>query len=213
MDHIEVGKLWDQNAEVWTKLSRYGYNVLRDMLNSPAFMRLLGDVSGKAGLDIGCGEGHDTRLMAGRGAHMTGMDISRTFIGYAQKDEQQEPRGNHYHVASAVALPFADRSFDFVTACMSLMDVAEPQRAMSEAYRVVKPGGFFQFSITHPCFRTLPISWQRDETGRKIAFLCRDYFDQEHGQIEEWTFGMAPPEIKNTVAPFRIPRFHLTLSQ
>jgi hypothetical protein len=45
----------------WAKLSRLGYNVSRDEITMPAFLALLPEVSGLAGLDIGCGEGHGTR--------------------------------------------------------------------------------------------------------------------------------------------------------
>ena len=54
-------------------------------------------------------------------------------------------------MASAVALPFADASFDFAVACMSLMDIPETERVLAETYRVLRPCGFFQFSIEHPC--------------------------------------------------------------
>src|SRR5437762_2935974 len=70
MDHIEVGAYWDGNAEAWTKLSRAGYDVYRDHLNTPAFFEMLPDVHGHDGLDIGCGEGHNTRLLAQRGARV-----------------------------------------------------------------------------------------------------------------------------------------------
>ena len=79
MDHNEVGRMWDENAEVWTRLAREGYDVYRDYVNTPVFLAMLPDVSGLSGLDIGCGEGHNTRLVAGRGAKMTALDISRTF--------------------------------------------------------------------------------------------------------------------------------------
>jgi ubiquinone/menaquinone biosynthesis C-methylase UbiE len=154
MDHEEVGRFWDANAQAWTRLARAGYDVYRDRLNTPAFFALLPDVSGLAGLDIGCGEEHNTRLLARRGARVTAVDIAETFVAHAREAETEDPLGIDYRVASAVALPFPDQSFDFATAFMSLMDVPETGRALAEAFRVLKPGGFLQFSITHPCFDT-----------------------------------------------------------
>src|SRR5207249_4006273 len=119
-------------------------------LNTPAFFAMLPDVRGLAGLDIGCGEGHNTRLLAKRGARVTAVDIAEVFVAYAQKEEAREPLGIDYRVASAVELPFAGAGFDFVTGFMSFMDVPEIDRVLAEAYRVLKPGGFLQFSITHP---------------------------------------------------------------
>src|SRR5438105_11889962 len=70
VDHQQVGGFWEGNAEVWATLSRLGYNVSRDEITMPAFLALLPDVAGLSGLDVGCGEGHGTRLLARGGARM-----------------------------------------------------------------------------------------------------------------------------------------------
>ena len=135
MDHEEVGRYWDANAEAWTELVRAGYDHYRDGLNTPAFLEMLPEVKDLSGLDIGCGEGHNTRLVAKRGARMTGVDISGTFVRHAVEAEQDEPLGIRYERASAVDLPFEDATFDFATAFMSLMDIPEVGLALKEAFR------------------------------------------------------------------------------
>src|SRR5213593_2909953 len=134
MDHNEAGRYWNESAEAWTKLARAGYDVYRDYLNTPAFFDMLPEVTGLAGLDIGCGEGHNTRLLVKRGARMTAVDIAEDFIAHARQAEADEPQGIDYRVASAVALPFADAAFDFATGFMSFMDVPETDRVVAEAY-------------------------------------------------------------------------------
>ncbi len=69
MDHESVGRCWNENAEVWTKLARAGYDIFRDGLNTPAFLAMLPSIEDLAGLDVGCGEGHNTGLLAERRAH------------------------------------------------------------------------------------------------------------------------------------------------
>ncbi len=64
MDHKEVGKYWNENAQGWTKLSRLGYDKYRNLLNTPIFFKILPNVDGLKGLDIGCGEGYNTRITA-----------------------------------------------------------------------------------------------------------------------------------------------------
>ncbi len=91
MDHHEVGRLWNENAEAWTRLARAGYDIYRDHLNTPGFFAMLPDVAGQSGLDIGCGAGHNTRLLARRGARMTAVDIAEAFIGHARQAEADEP--------------------------------------------------------------------------------------------------------------------------
>jgi SAM-dependent methyltransferase len=80
MDHEEVGAYWNGIAKVWTELARAGFDLYRDYLNTPAFFEMLPDVRGLAGLDIGCGEGHNTRLLAKRGGCVTAMDVAEGFI-------------------------------------------------------------------------------------------------------------------------------------
>jgi len=213
MDHREVGRYWDGNADVWTQLARAGYDVYRDALNTPAFFRMLPDVEGLSGLDIGCGEGHNTRLLAKRGAQVMAIDVSEVFIRHARQREEKDPLSIHYRVASAVDLPYADSAFDFATGIMSFMDIAETDRVLAEAYRILKPGGFLQFSITHPCYDTPHRRNLRDQNGVTYAIEVGDYFRNLRGEVAEWLFSAAPPEVREGLPKFKIPRFTRTISQ
>jgi SAM-dependent methyltransferase len=213
MDHREVGRYWDANADAWTTLSRAGYDIYRDWVNTPEFFKLLPSIDGLRVLDIGCGEGYNTRLLVDRGARVIGIDISSRFIEHAVAHELEKPLGIHYRIASAVELPFADASFDAATAFMSLMDIPENDRALAEAYRVIVPGGFLQFSITHPCFNTPRSRAVYDANRVKIAVEVGDYFGKDHGVLDEWLFSAAPVELRRDVRPFRVPRFRWTLSE
>lgn len=213
MNHEAVGRYWNENAAVWTRLARAGYDVYRDYLNTPAFFKLLPAVGGLTGLDIGCGEGHNTRLLARRGARVTAIDISEVFIQYAQQSEEQEPLGIDYRIASAVALPFGDATFDFAVSFMSFMDIPETARVLAEAYRILKPGGFLQFSIEHPCFATPHRRNLRNPAGWTYAIEVGDYFRNRQGEIAEWIFGAAPTEVRAGLRRFQIPRFTRTISQ
>ncbi len=213
MDHTEVKRYWDGNADAWTKLARAGYDVYRDYLNTPAFFKMLPDVDGRWGLDIGCGEGHNTRLLTRRGARVTAIDISEVFIRHAKRLEDQEALGIRYQVASAVELPFADSVFDFATGFMSFMDIPETGSVLAEAYRVLKPGGFLQFSITHPCYDTPHRRNLRDERGLTYAIEVGGYFENCKGDIVEWLFSAAPPQVREGLPKFKVPRFTQTISQ
>tara|TARA_B100001971_G_C18175063_1_gene529450 strand:- start:414 stop:1208 length:795 start_codon:yes stop_codon:yes gene_type:complete len=213
MDHKEVGHYWDANASAWTRLARSGFDIYRDYLNTPAFFDKLPEVKSLQGLDIGCGEGHNTRLLAKRGARMKAVDISEIFIEYAKQLEHQEKLGIDYQVASAVELPFTDCSFDFATAFMSLMDIPEIDCVLNEIHRLLRPAGFLQFSITHPCFNTPHRQNLRDLDGQTYAIEVGDYFKNPKGKIKEWIFGTAPPEMKAGLPKFKIPQFTLTISQ
>jgi SAM-dependent methyltransferase len=213
MDARDVGRYWESNARAWTTLSRQGWDVYRDALNTPAFLALLPDISGRSGLDIGCGDGHNTRLLAARGARMVGIDLAPTFVEQARAMERENRLGVRYSIGSAQDLPFAAERFDFATAFMSLMDMPVPEAALREAWRVLRSGGFLQFSITHPCFFPPHRRQVRNEHGQPYAVELGRYFDRIDGAIDRWTFSAAPPETRGAYRPFEIPRFHRTLAE
>lgn len=212
MNHRTVGEYWNANAEAWTKLARAGYDIYRDHLNTPAFLAMLPPVAGLRGLDIGCGEGHNTRLLAKRGASMDAIDIAPTFIRHARAEETRQPLGITYREASALELPFADGTFSFATAFMSLMDIPETERVLAEAFRVLKPGGFLQFSILHPCFTPPHRKNCRDDDGVTYGIEVGDYFIDARGRVDEWIFGDAPRSVRDRMPMFKVPRFHRPLA-
>lgn len=213
MEPSEVANYWEGNAENWTRLSRAGYDVYRDALNTPAFLAMLPPVKALAGLDIGCGERTNTRQLARLGALLHAIDVAPTFIRHAQSEEERDPLGIAYQVADGMALPFPDATFDFSTAFMSIMDMPDPGRAIAEAARVLRPGGFLQFSIVHPCFSPPHRRPIRDAQGKDLALEVGRYFECVDGYVNEWIFQSVPAADRGGIEPFRTPVFHRTLSQ
>ena len=93
------------------------------------------------------------------------------------------------------------------------MDVPETDRVLTEAFRVLRPGGFLQFSICHPCYDTPHRRNLRDANGQTYAIEVGDYFRNLEGEVTEWLFTAAPPEAIVGLPLFRTPRFRRTLSQ
>lgn len=209
MERPDSRAIWNANAVAWTELSRGGFDVYRDLVNTPAFFALLPVVDGLRCLDLGCGEGHNTRLLADRGARVVALDIADSFIEAAVAEDGG--RGISYLMGDGARLPFRTASFDAVTAFMSLMDVATPEQTLCEIARVLRPGGFTQFSIVHPTTSTPIRSWIDDDTGSHHALAIGDYFYQ--GPLTEtWTFGAAPAELTTRHDPFTISYARLTLA-
>lgn len=206
-DRPDTRRIWNANATAWIELSRAGFDIYRDLVNTPAFFAALPPVGGLRCLDLGCGEGHNTRLLAGRGARVVAVDIAEPFIAAAAGADR---RGISYVIGDGAVLPFRGSSFDAVTAFMSLMDVADPEETLREMARVLRPGGFAQFSIIHPATST-PIRRWVEDAGEREALVIGDYFYQ--GPFTEtWTFGSAPPELRDRFRPFTITYARRTLA-
>jgi SAM-dependent methyltransferase len=103
---------------------------------------LLGDVTGRRVVDFGCGSGANSVLLAGRRAHVCGVDISEDLIRLAVRRLAVNGRagGARFVVGSAHDLPFPDGSVDVVfgIAILHHLDLALVSR---EVHRVLKPGG------------------------------------------------------------------------
>lgn len=96
-------------------------------------------LAGKRALDVGCGTGRWTEVLAGRGAHVVGVDRSEAMLAEARR---RRP-GHDFRLMNATQLEFPDGSFELVTAVTVLQHLAphEQERAAAEIARVVRPGG------------------------------------------------------------------------
>ncbi len=106
------------------------------------FSRLLDSIdipSSSAILDLGCGAGTYSRLLARKGHRVVGLDYSLPSLGRAlQHDVDGACR---YAAGDAYALPFASSTFDLVVCIGVLQAVASPERVVAESARVLRPGG------------------------------------------------------------------------
>ena len=88
----------------------------RTYLEQPSALALLGDLSGSSVLDLGCGEGHYTRLLRQLGAdQVLGVDLSSDMVELARAQEKSHPLGIDYRVCDAAELKL-QTTFDLVFA-------------------------------------------------------------------------------------------------
>ena len=109
----------------------------------PAFDRL-GDVRGRHVLDLGCGHGMATVVLARRGAQVTACDLSLGYLHEARARAAANGVAARWAVADGQRLPFADAAFDRIwgSAILHHLDL---QCAAPELRRVLRPGGLAVF--------------------------------------------------------------------
>jgi SAM-dependent methyltransferase len=120
----------------------------------PPLLNLLGDLTGTAVLDAGCGEGYLARVLAARGARVTGIDISPALIGQARA---KEPGGViDYRAADlSQALPDLADSFDAVASYLVLNDVPDYRGFARTIADVLRPGGQAVLAFNNPYYGVL----------------------------------------------------------
>lgn len=105
-----------------------------------ALAQLPGGVNGKRILIAGIGSGLDIPDLP-RGGHYTGIDLTPAMLRRAQQRAVQCERAMALEMGDVLALPYADASFDTVVMHLIVAVVPDPARALSEAARVLRPGG------------------------------------------------------------------------
>lgn len=127
-----------------------GYHAFVDDFEAECIRAWLG---GPRVLEVGCGTGQLLRRVRGFAPRAVGVDLSHGMLAHAAA------RGLPVGQASALALPFADASFDLVYSCKVLPHVPDLPRALGEIERVLAPGGRAVLEFYNPW--SLRVAWKR----------------------------------------------------
>ena len=149
---------WDANAEVWDKRMGDEGNDFFNLLCWSPLASLLDPKPDSHILDIACGNGLTSRRLAQMGCRVTAFDFSANLIEYARQRTSFYESRITYHVLDATdqaqllatLQPFAP--FDSALSNLALFDMADIEPLFRALPKLLKPGGTFVFSITHPCF-------------------------------------------------------------
>ena len=215
----KLSKEWDAALESWADFVRRGKDYYREEMNNLAFFKLAGNVRGKNILDLACGEGSNTQILAGKGAKVVGVDFSKNMIKLARQTERNDRLGISYYVSDAANLKeFKSGSFDMVTCFMAFMDIENYEGAIREVARVLKKGGRLIFSITHPCFEWGVVMMNGQHIGDwKYEEGTENSSERKASHLEvKRYFGVVKCRnlwnMKRLVKPFKTTTFHRTLT-
>jgi ubiquinone/menaquinone biosynthesis C-methylase UbiE len=197
---------WDNAAEDWDRFVETGADYHRWRLHGPALLKAVGDVRGLKVLDVACGQGWFSRQLASRGARVVGIDWSSNMISRARDHEKRSRLRIKYLQcdASRIEPRFAPKSFDLVTSCMALMDMPRVEKALAGVSSILKVGGRFVFSVSHPVNSAPEARWLRRNIGHHGPWLLDGYFDEGPNDIL-W-------KLRGSEQILRAPHWHRTLA-
>jgi ubiquinone/menaquinone biosynthesis C-methylase UbiE len=136
MDGKQLFDDWPERYDLWFK-TPVGQAVLK--YETELILGLLRPARGERILDAGSGTGVFTRDFIGRGAEVTGLDVSLAML---QRAAAKNLGPSYRGIAADMAgLPFADASFDKVVSVTALEFIADASGAVAELFRVTKQGG------------------------------------------------------------------------
>jgi len=161
---------WDRAADPWHRhwgnLSRQSAGPMLDAAKV---------TKGSTVLDVATGAGYVAAAAASRGAHAVGMDFAQAQVELA--------RSLYPHIefreGDAENLPFEEKSFDAVVIGFGINHLPHPEQTFTEAHRVLKPGGFFAFTV-----------WATPNPDEAFGIVLGAI--QEHGESNA-TLPPAPP--------------------
>lgn len=115
-------------------------------------------------LDLATGTGWTSRLVAARGARVTGVDIAVDLVAAARERAEMEGLDIEYRLGDAESLPFADGEFDAVVSTCGIMFASRPEAAAAAVARVTRKGG--RIALT---------TWLPDSNLFKMFLVMKPY--------------------------------------
>ena len=153
---FDDGALYEETMGVWSRLA------------GEVFLDWLKPERGWRWVDVGCGNGAFSELLADRvaPAGIDGIDPSDGQLAFARA--RPGARISEFRKGDAMALPYGDGAFDAATMALVIAFVPQPAKGVAEMVRVTRPGGLvgaYMWDFARSGSPTEPIASEADELG------------------------------------------------
>ena len=153
-----------------------------------ARLQVLGEVTGRDILELGCGAAQWSIALAKRGARPVGLDLSERQLAHARRLMGEAGVDFPLVHASAEAVPLPDRSFDIVFCDYGAMTFSDPYVTVPEVARLLRPGGLFAFCGATPIVELC----YPEDSDHPADRLLGDYFGMWSIPYEDYVEFMLP---------------------
>ena len=186
---------WDRWAPYYTTAGRRAWadSELRWGLwgSLESELRLLaGCEAGMSAVELGCGSGAVSASLAAAGLHPVGVDFSRRQIEQAHRLQEEFGVGFRLELANAESLPYESASFDLAVSDYGVSVWSDPYRWVSEASRLLRPGGLLVFLVTSPLL-TICTPTAGGAAGERLErpYFGMHSFEYESDDVVEFHLG------------------------
>lgn len=198
---------WDAKAEFWDVLHGYEGNQFHQLLVGPSAEKLLGVKAGESIVDVACGNGQFSRRLAELGAQVTATDFSAALIERAKARTNSDKV--NYKVVDATdeaqLLALGIGQFDSAVCNMALQDIADIAPLFRAVRRLVKQGGRFVFTLTHPAFNLAQTVFVEERAEVNGEIIYTRVLKQSHYLTERTEEGAGAPNEPNPHLYFHRP--------
>ena len=129
-------------------------------------------------LDAACGTGKYTHEFVEKGASVIGVDFSEEMLNVAR---QKYPHIEFKKVDLTKPLPFSSLRFDKINCAQAMKHIRDIKSTIKEFFRILKNGGFFVFSVTHP-----EMNWESYEMKKGDKIVLSEESDIFHHKFQDY---------------------------
>lgn len=148
--------------------------------------------AGMTSLELGCGEGQNSRWLARQGLVCTAIDISEGQLDYARKDTAKEGLTIDYRCSSIEAFEAANESYDLITSSHAFEFVKDPFKELQRIAQWLKPNGYVMISTVHPVYNGEWVGADNEDGSETWGRLLVNYF-QPIDDVREQPDGTQAP--------------------
>lgn len=179
MDERAQARYWNDISEMYREITRIDDSDFHygPLLAGERELALLPPLkAGMTALELGCGEGQNSRWLARQGIRCVAVDVSEGQLAYARKDASAEGLEIDFHCASIESFDPGEATFDLITSSHAFEFVAEPFEQVKRIAKWLKPGGTLMISTVHPVYNGEWVSADEEDGTETWGRLLINYF-------------------------------------